>query len=1369
MLAGSLFTQDYLLEGIKASEAWKALDDASLASFRGIIAHALGQLLKVKKPNEAETEKALVWPVLEALGWNESLPQQNLSFKGRERVPDGLLFADPDAKAKASAEAGASRFRHGQCIMEAKRWNRALDKTDSKDDDTGNPSSQMLGYLRRVDDVTRGKLRWGILTNGRLWRLYFQGADSVSEDYLEIDLAGIFSLPDYRADLFGIKIDADHALKLFLLLFGRPAFIPQDHGRTLHALVRDQGKQWEAKVAADLSQLVFNEVFPKLVEALAKHDPKADKQLGPSYLSEVRQAALIFLYRMLFILYAEDRNLLPDENGPYKDFALSSFRLEIGKKKGAKDAFSSRSTLYWSRLKQVFRSISEGDDALGIPPYNGGLFMDSAAPVLLSAELPDDVLAELIFALSYDQTGERPKYINYRDLSVQQLGSIYERLLEYDLAVDGKVIVIRLNAFARKGSGSYYTPEPLVKLIIERTVGPLIDERLTAFRAKAEELAQSKKPLKARLAELAEFDPASRILDLKICDPAMGSGHFLVSLVDWLADHVLAAMEWSTDAASWNGKKEFESPLAGRIEKIRKRIEQRAKEHKWPLPEKQLDDRNIIRRMILKRCIYGVDLNPMAVELAKVALWLHTFTVGAPLSFLDHHLRCGNSLFGEHVRGALDWLEERGPLLISGELKKAQAVRAGMEEIEALTDADIAEAKESAESFAEVESGTQPVENLLDFIHVLRWHDPRDRATHAKVAAFLDAQFGDPLEILNGKPAKDKEFEKLLAGWRAQISEQRFLHWEIAFPGVWSNWESAEPSGGFDAVIGNPPWDRIKFQEVEWFEAHKPEIARIETKALRQKEIAKLKKAGEPLFAEYEKAANRAETMSHVARSNGDYPYLSSGDINLNSLFIERGHQLVKPEGLVGLLTPSGIASDQSSSEFFRKICDENRLESVIDFFNKKYDGELFFPDVYYRFKFCTYIAGGISRKFGDPKFAFYVRDLSEIENPNRFFPISPSLMRSLDPENGTAPVFQNLKDMKITTSAYQSSTSLSRLRQGQGKQRDWVWPIKYVRMLDMANDSKLFETPASLAKDGAYSVAGGAWKKGAQVYAPLYEGKMVQAFDHRASDIVSVADNVFRTGQGSDLSESDHSNPDRFPKPRYYVDTSDFDWPSPVEWCIALKDVTSVTNARSIIAALIPKVAAGHTLPLIASQELTSTVEIEGQSIGYKDFGPIVLANLNAIVLDYLARQKINSNHVAWFMLQQLPFAPPSAYTRKFGSKSAASIVKEDVLALTYTAHDMVPFARDMRYTGKPFQWDETDRARRRARLDALYFMLYFPTKTKEEIAALRETAEYIFSTFPIVEREDMATHGRYLSRDLCLAYINALAAGDADAKIVL
>jgi hypothetical protein len=270
-----------------------------------------------------------------------------------------------------------------------------------------------------------------------------------------------------------------------------------------------------------------------------------------------------------------------------------------------------------------------------LPPYNGGLFDPKAAPLLDRVELPDAAFAPLLDALSR-HGGRR---INYRDLSVQQLGSIYERLLEYEVVEkEGKVEVVADEA-ARKGSGSFYTHEVLVQFILERTVGPLVTERIERFRETAEALASEHRPKADRLAQLISLDPASKLLEIKVCDPAMGSGHFLVSLVDFLADRVLEAVAAAPRLVRFaDDQRPYESPVVERIAAIRERILRLAQQSRWRLDEAQLDDKHLVRRMILKRVVHGVDKNPMAVELAKVALWLHTFTAGAPLSFLDHHL-----------------------------------------------------------------------------------------------------------------------------------------------------------------------------------------------------------------------------------------------------------------------------------------------------------------------------------------------------------------------------------------------------------------------------------------------------------------------------------------------------------------------------------------------------------------------------------------------------------------------------------------------------------------------------------------------------------------------------------------------------------
>jgi hypothetical protein len=322
------------------------------------------------------------------------------------------------------------------------------------------------------------------------------------------------------------------------------------------------------------------------------------------------------------------------------------------------------------------------------------------------------------------------------------------------------------------------------------------------------------------------------------------------------------------------------------------------------------------------------------------------------------------------------------------------------------------------------------------------------------------------------------------------------------------------------------------------------------------------------------------------------------------------------------------------------------------------------------------------------------------------------------------------------------------------------MWPVRYSTMFHMANDSGQFLNPSALEDAGAYPVGQNVWKQGNKEFVPLYEGKMVQAFDHRASDILLADGNLFRTGQGRDLSLEEHKNPDRVPVPRYWVESGKLDWSPPTNWCLAIKDVTSVTNARTTIAAAIPRVGAGHTLPVIFPKTAGDET--------YPELAVLLLGNLNSVALDYLARQKVHGNHLAWYLVEQLPVVPPDRYGSVcFGKNTAAKIVREAVLELTYTAHDVAPFARDMGCVDKagkvkpPFVWDEERRLKLRAKLDAVYFHLYGVTS--------RDDVRYIYSTFPIVEREEMAAYGRYRSCDLCLAYMSALAAGDPDAKIEL
>ena len=1344
---GSLFASDFLCDAITRSPDWQELDDASLEDLEAALRAIFDRFPIGGLPNESDTENDVIWPVLARLGWTASLRQQNLSAYGRMDVPDGLLFADEAAKGQANGFAEEwRRYELGLAVVESKRWQRPLDRRSGRAGEETAPSTQMLRYLRRIDDVTTGRLRWGILTNGARWRLYYQGARSVSEQFFEVDLPAILDLPGHNDGLFALdEAERRHCLKVFKLVFQREAFVPgAADARTFHQRAIAEGRFYEERVAASLSDLVFGQVFPELARAIAAAEPDAP-------LPDVREAALLLLYRLLFILYAEDRDLLPVRDRRYDDYALRDrVRGDVGRRKDQDDTFAETLATYWSAIDGLCRAIDQGEISIGLPPYNGGLFDRKRAPLLDRIRLGDRVMADVIDALSFEQRPAGRRYINYRDLGVRQLGSIYERLLEHELAPDGDGVAVRPNIFARKGSGSYYTPDDLVGLIVEETIEPLVRARMDAFAAEAGRMPADGLERERAVARLAALDPAENILELKVCDPAMGSGHFLVSLVDYLADGVIAAMAEAEALAVG-----YVSPLVGRIQAIRDRILANAEDRNWAIDRDRLDDRHIVRRMVLKRCVYGVDKNPMAVELAKVALWLHTFTVGAPLSFLDHHLRCGDSLFGAWARSGIDKAAEYGgPLLLHGSIRQAELSALEMRTIEELTDAEIAEAHRSAETFAQVEEATAPLDAVLSLVHAIDWLEVKDRDGRTALQSFFGGLLGDPIEIALGRAEASAErpesahFAELLREARRLVDEERFLNWQAAFPGVWTNWQSARPAGGFDAVIGNPPWDRMKLQQVEWFATRRREIALAPRAADRKRMIAALERDGDPLAQDYALASDRAATAARMARRFGDYPLLSGGDINLNSLFVERASTIAKPDGMIGLLVPSGIATEVASQKFFERLMKHGSVRCVFDFFNKRENGELFFPDVYYRFKFCAFVFSPGGRSFSNARFASFVRDVEHLKHENATFDISLEHIRKVNPNTRTTPIYRWRREPELSLEIYSRLPVLIDRSSGEEVK---TWPVKYSTMFHMANDSDLFRTRSELEeREGAYHVGGNLFAGPAGEWVPLYEGKMVQAFDHRAASIVIAEKNLYRSGQSRAATSIEHESPEFLPQSRYYVLKKEA-----LSVQIALKDVTSTTNARSVIACLLPPYAAGHTLPIIFMDA----------EAGAK---AILCANLNSVVCDFVARTKILSNHASWYILEQLPVVPPDRYEAvRFGPRTAGEIVREAVLELIYTAHDMAPFARDMGHVDDdgtvrpPFVWDADRRLRLRAKLDAVFFHLYGVTD--------RDDVRYIYSTFPIVERGETAAYGSHRSRELCLAWMNALAAGNPDAEIAL
>ena len=534
------------------------------------------------------------------MGWTDYLPQQGASRN--EDVPDHLLFPDTPSKARAASKSRPEdRFADALIVQESKRFGLPLEAREGVGKyGSRTPHGQMLRYLSTAESQTDGAIHWGFLTNGVVWRLYDYRARPHATAYFEANLSEM--LDEGNED----------GLRVFYLLFGRDSFVLREGAvSTFLDSALEEGRRYEEKVAQDLSSVVFENVFPQLVAALANASGKI--------LPEVRNAALIFLYRLLFVLYAEDRGLLPVNESRYDDYGLRKrVRDDIARRVRNSDTFSAVASNYFDHLTTLFRLIDQGDISIGLPPYNGGLFAADAAPLLGTVRLSDADIAPVVHALSHTDTPKGPQFVNFRDMSVQQLGSIYERLLEQEPVRDSTSgrIAVRPNPYARKDSGSFFTPQELVDLIVDRTLKPLAEERLKAFEDKSRELASARRPIDEQRAELRALDPAEAVLGLKVLDPAMGSGHFLVTAVDFLSDYIAELIEYVAVVPEWVDQ-EYESPLVQRIEKIRQDILQRAGQAAWVIDESLLTDQAIIRRMVLKRCIYGVDKNPLDSRIGK--------------------------------------------------------------------------------------------------------------------------------------------------------------------------------------------------------------------------------------------------------------------------------------------------------------------------------------------------------------------------------------------------------------------------------------------------------------------------------------------------------------------------------------------------------------------------------------------------------------------------------------------------------------------------------------------------------------------------------------------------------------------------------
>jgi hypothetical protein len=624
--------------------------------------------------NEEQTEDRWVRPILKALGFHYTA-RPALAVGGRRREPDYALFLSEESRARGEGVDGNGRYAEAVAVLEAKRFDRPLDQRRPAGGLSEDPVAQIIYY------VSTTQVPFGILTNGRIWRLYAQQGDLVEGAYYEVDLVALLEAGDPRG------------LRAFVAFFAAGSFRPDEAGRSFLDLALGESRANAIQIGDALQRQVFKAV-PNIAAGLLGDEERSAESLAAAF-----EHSLVFLYRLLFCLHAEARRLLPIDSPHYLEYSVRKQRLELTDAIDRGRVFGRTSDRLYNELEALFKLVAAGDEGLGVNEYNGDLFTASKHPWLEGRIVPDELLAPALDGLFR----LRGQAIDYRDLSVRQLGTIYEQLLEYRLVVSAGGGLELERASGRRDSGSYFTPEPIVDLIIERTLEPLLESRSQEIQRKG---LRGKRALDA-------------FLELRVADPAMGSGHFLVSAAAYIAKFI--ATDPSYDGAlDWQG----------------------------------------IERLVAERCIYGVDLNPMAVELARLSLWLATVRSDVPLTFLSN-LRVGNSLVGADLN---DLLASDVSLFAEQLARDAESLLARTAEIAGVETSSGAKVHEKERIAAAAEGLRLPLHEYAD----------------ESIAQYFS-------------------------------EETPMFHWEIEFPEVFLSGKGRLRSDrGFDAVIGNPPYIRIQ-------------------------------------------------------------------------------------------------------------------------------------------------------------------------------------------------------------------------------------------------------------------------------------------------------------------------------------------------------------------------------------------------------------------------------------------------------------------------------------------------------------------------------------------------------------------------------
>jgi hypothetical protein len=1151
-------------------------------------------------------------------------------------------------------------------------------------------------YLNAAEGAT-----WGLATDGLALRILRDNASLTRPAWIEADLVRIFTEERY-ADFAALWLLA-HETR-----FGRTDRPAADCAlETWREAGREEGTR-----AREHLRTGVEEALVALGQGFLGHPDntalRAALQKGSLSTAAYFQELLRLVYRLIFLLTVEERGLLHPASAlePARLLYAGGYGLRRLRERSLRRSAHDRFSDLWETTKIVFRSVAAGEPRLALPAL-AGIFAPDQCPTLDAGKLENRALLLAVFRLSWLREASGLARVNWRDMGPEELGSVYESLLELvpQVTQGGRQFAFatggEAKGNARKTSGSYYTPDSLVQVLLDSALEPVVASILGASPER----------------------PAEALLEISIVDPACGSGHFLLAAARRLAGHLARLQANGTPSAV-----EYRHAL----------------------------------RQVVGRCLYGVDLNPMAVELCKVSLWMEAVEPGLPLTFLDAHILRGHALLGTTPELMANGIPDVAWKPIEGDDRKvASALKTrnkrsgeGQRALDTLwtksTESDTAEV---ARAVAELEAAPDTdVESLAR--KEGHWEDLLDSEAYRHQKLVADAWCAafvwpkQPGTLQDAAPTNDVWLQirdrrghpnPLTVKATTELAEQySFFHWHLAFPQVFER--------GFDVVLGNPPWEKLKLQEREWFAAVRPVIANAQTAAIRGQLIEQLKKDAPEISRAFALANRQAEGETACIVRSGRFPLSAVGDTNTYPLFVELAMNVGSRAGRVGLIVKTGLLSDYSLRGLFAHLVQSRRLVSGFDFSNRK----LVFPAVVANERFTLLTLAGRGSPSQKLSIAVLCEDVSDLRESGRVWDLSPDDVTLINPNTRTCPLFQCAYDATVVASIYRRVPILTREYDPTGGN---PWSVQYYTMFHMTNDSSAFRDMESLEAVSA-SLPSPLWDTLEGRFSSVLEGKLFAQYDHRHGTFLGVPRNE-RFGvkaEPNHPSEAERQDPAYQCISRFWIHdaTVESNYVERLEarpgGVLVFRDVCRThTDVRTVRAAICPSYGAGNKAPLLI---------FPGLNRGEQAKRSLLLAGvLNSFVLDYVARQKFAGGSLNKYILLQFPILAFSAFDHPcpWGhDPDVSQFVMCRAIELTYTAWDLEPFARDIGYDGPPFRWDPERRFLLRAELDAAFFHLY---------GLSRDDTAYILDTFPIVRKNDEKAHGEYRTKRVILEIYDAMA----------